>query len=120
MNVIHHEPNLRASRIVEHNGVLYFDIHIPANAMERQMSVYEQASALLRRFDELLAQYGSDKHHILRAEIVLHDAEDVDEFNRAWMEWVDDGFQPARVTHTGLVLPKSVRVGMVLTAAKCN
>ena len=38
MEVIHHEPHGRASRVVEHNGVLYFEIHAPADAMKRSMS----------------------------------------------------------------------------------
>ena len=118
MKVIHHEPHGRASRIVEYNGVLYFEIHAPADATKRQMTMYEQADALLHRFDELLEQYGSDKRHVLRAEIILRNAEDLDEFNRAWTEWVEEGFQPARVTHTGLVLPESVLLGMVITAAR--
>ena len=118
MEVIHHEPHGRASRVVEHNGVLYFEIHAPADAMKRSMPMYEHASALLHRYDELLEQYGSDKRHVLRAEIILRRAEDLDEFNRAWTEWVEEGFQPARLTHTGLILPESVLVGIVITAAK--
>ena len=118
MEVIHHEPHGRASRIVEYNGVLYFDMHGAAGATERPMSMYEQATVLLHRYDELLAQYGSDKRHILRAEIVLRSADDLDEFNRAWTEWVEDGFQPARVTHTGSVLGEGMLLGIVITAAK--
>ena len=118
VNVIHHEPHGRASRIVEYNGVLYFEIHAPAAAAEKEMTMYEQAQALLRRYDELLEQYGSDKRHVLRAEIILRNASDLDEFNRAWTEWVEEGYQPARVTHTGLILPESILLGIVITAAK--
>lgn len=118
MEVIHHEPHGRASRIVEYGGVLYFEIHAPADAAKRPMTMYEQSAALLRRYDELLEQYGSDKRHVLRAEIILRNASDLDEFNRAWTEWVDDGYQPARMTHTGLILPESVLLGIVITAAK--
>lgn len=118
MDVIHHEPHGRASRVVEFNDVLYFEIHAPADAMKREMTMYEQASALLRRYDELLGQFGSDKRHVLRAEIILRNAADLDEFNRAWSEWVEDGYQPARLTHTGLILPEQVLLGIVITAAK--
>ncbi len=118
MDVIHHEPHGRASRVVEFNNVLYFEIHAPADAMKREMTMYEQASALLSRYDELLAQFGSDKRHVLRAEIILRNASDLDEFNRAWSEWVEDGYQPARLTHTGLILPEPVLLGIVITAAK--
>ncbi len=120
MDVIHHEPHGRASRLTEYNGVLYFEIHAPADAFHRKMSMYEQSTALLHRYDELLGQYGSDKRHVLRAEIILKNAADLDEFNRAWSEWVEDGFQPARYTHTGLTLAEGVLLGIVITAAKCN
>ena len=118
MEVINHEPHGRASRIVEFNNVLYFEIHAPAEATKRPMTMYEQASALLSRYEELLAQYGSDKRHVLRVEIILRNASDLDEFNRAWCEWVEDGYQPARLTHTGLILPEPVLLGIVVTAAK--
>lgn len=120
MNVIHHEPHGRASRLTEYNGVLYFEIHAAADAFRRKMSMYEQASALLHRYDELLEQYGSDKKHVLRAEIILKNASDLDEFNKAWAEWVEDGFQPARYTHTGLALAEGALLGIVITAAKCE
>ena len=118
MKVIPHEPHGRASRIVEFNGVLYFEIHAPADATKRAMTMYEQATALLHRYDELLEQYGSDKCHVLRVEIILKDGADLDEFNRAWTEWIVDGFQPARLTHTGSVLPEGVLLGIVITAAR--
>lgn len=118
MEVIHHEPHGRASRLTEYNGVLYFEIHAAADASKRPMTTYEQASALLRRYDDLLAQYGSDKRHVLRAEIILRDASDLDEFNKAWTEWVEDGYQPARLTHTGLILAECYRVAIIITAAR--
>lgn len=120
MEAIYHEPHNRASRLVEHNGVLYFEIHAPADAFKGEMTMYEQAKALLNRYEELLEQYGSDKRHVLRAEIILKNAGDLDEFNRAWSEWIVDGRQPARYTHTGLILPDGVLVGIVLTAAKVS
>ena len=110
MEVLHHEPHNRASRVTEYGGVLYFEIHAPAEAFKRPMTMYEQASALLSRYDELLEQYGSDKRHVLRAEIILKNGDDLDEFNRAWSE--------ARYTHTGLVLADGALLGIVLTAAK--
>ena len=58
MEVLHHEPHNRASRVTEYGGVLYFEIHAPAEAFKRPMTMYEQASALLSRYDELLEQYG--------------------------------------------------------------
>ena len=39
--------------------------------------------------------------------------------SRAWTEWVDDGYQPSRLTHTGLTIAQeTVLVAISLTAAK--
>lgn len=118
MEVIHHEPHGRASRIVEYNNVLYFEIHAPVVTNSNKTSIYEQAKALLVRLDELLTEYGSDKKHVLRVEIILKNAEDLDEFNVAWSEWILNGFQPARYTHTGLISTNSALLGIVLTAVR--
>jgi enamine deaminase RidA (YjgF/YER057c/UK114 family) len=82
------------------------------------MTMSEQAAALLARYDELLENYGSDKRHILRADIDIRDVSMLADFNAVWEAWVEDGYQPARVTTTGLTVSDCYLVGMVITAAK--
>lgn len=118
MNLLHHEPHGRASRVVEFNNVLYFEIHVAAAAMKSEMSMTEQATALLARYDELLEQYGSDKRHVIRADIIIRSEELLNEFNAVWEQWVEDGYQPTRATTTGLVAPAGVLLGIVITAAR--
>ena len=118
MELLHHEPHNRASRVVEFNNVLYFEIHVAAAALKQEMNMTEQATALLARYDELLQQYGSDKRHVIRADIIIRSVDLLDEFNAVWEKWVDDGYQPARATITGLTAPPQVLVGIVITAAK--
>ncbi|NYB75278.1 RidA family protein [Sedimentibacter hydroxybenzoicus DSM 7310] len=117
MIINRYDVKKRASRVVECNGVLYFEIHVAAAAQKEPMTMYEQARALLCRYDELLEQFDSDKKHILRADIFIREASMIDDFNKAWEEWVEDGFQPARATSTGMTAPECFLVGIVMTAA---
>lgn len=103
--------------MVECNGVLYFEIHVAAAAAKQEMGMYEQTKALLARYDELLEQFGSDRRHILKAEIILRDNKEIDDLNRAWSEWIEDGYQPAKVTTVGASFGDPYLVGIVLTAA---
>ena len=118
MEITRYDVKKRASRVVKYNGVLYFEIHVAAKASEKPMTMYEQAKALLARYDELLEKFGSDKEHILRADIYIRDASMLDEFNKAWEEWVPEGHQPARATSTGMTAPDCYLVGIVMTAAE--
>ncbi|MGE0755188.1 MAG: RidA family protein [Alphaproteobacteria bacterium] len=61
-------------------------------------SVYEQTKETLAQIDALLAQAGSDKEHMLKANIWLSDMGTFDEMNRAWDAWVVPGKTPARAT----------------------
>lgn len=118
MPTIHrYDSHGRASRVVECNGVLYFEIHVAADAKNRPMTMKEQAAALLKRYEELLDKFGSSKRHILSASIIIRNASMLDDFNAAWEEWIEDGYQPARVTTTGMTGPDCYLVGIVLTAA---
>ena len=117
MKITRYDSHGRASRVVEYNGVLYFEVHVAADAKNRPMTMKEQASALLKRYDELLEKFGSSKRHILRAEIIIRNVSLLDEFNVAWEEWVEEGYQPARVTTTGMTGPECYLVGIVMTAA---
>ena len=57
----------------------------------------EQARAVLARYDELLAQNGSDKDHIIFASIYVTDMALKSEFNDVWNQWLNPGCAPARV-----------------------
>ena len=118
MQIKRYDSHGRASRVVEYNGVLYFEIHVAAAAKDRPMSMREQTATLLARYDELLEQFGSDKRHVIRADIFIREASMLNDFNAEWEKWVEDGYQPARSTATGMTAPECYVVGIVITAAK--
>lgn len=114
MEIKRYDPCGHFSRVTEYNGVLYFSGHIAAG---RQPTMTEQMEALTRRLDELLAQFGSDKNHILYAKINIHDWSMFEDFNAVWDKWFDPGCFPARTT-VQTELTDGHLVEITLTAAK--
>lgn len=81
-------------------------------------SVYEQTKKVLAQIDAVLAEAGSDKSKILKANVWLSDISTFAEMNKAWGEWVPKGQAPARATvEAKLALPKW-KVEIMVTAAR--
>lgn len=114
MEIKRYDIGQHFARVTEYNGVLYFTGHIAAG---KQPTMTEQMVALTHRLDELLAQFGSDKNHILYAHIVLNDWTMFEEFNAVWDAWFDPGCMPARTAGEGK-LSEGYLVEITLTAAK--
>lgn len=81
-------------------------------------SVYEQTKNVLKQIDETLAQAGSDKTKMLRAQIFLSDIATFAEMNKAWGEWVPKGQAPARATVEAKLAAPKWKVEIVITAAR--
>ena len=84
----------RMSEAVIHNGVVYLagQVGNPGD------SVADQTRAVLAQVDRLLAEAGTDKTRILKAQIWLADITDFAEMNAVWDTWVPQGHCPARAT----------------------
>ena len=87
------ESGKTMSRAVVRDGLIYFGGHVAAG---KQATMKEQAAALFKRYDELLAQHNSDKDHVLFASIYITDMALKEEFNQVWNEWMNEGNTPAR------------------------
>jgi len=88
------EPGKTMSRAVVRDGLIYFSGHVAGG---KQATMKEQASALFKRYDELLAQYNSDKDHVLFTTVYITDMSLKEEFNEVWNEWMNEENTPARV-----------------------
>lgn len=77
-----------------------------------------QTREVLGHIDRLLAEAGSDKHHILRCQIYLSDIANFDGMNLAWDAWVADGAAPPRATVEARLAKPGWLVEMVVTAAR--
>lgn len=96
MSIRRIEAGSRMSEVVIHGGKLY-TCGIVADKMAGQ-SVHAQTIDILEQIDGLLAQAGSDKTRILKANIWLSDMAAFEEMNKAWDAWVVSGQAPARAT----------------------
>ena len=104
----------RMSEASIHNGVAYLAGQVPETD---GADIETQTREVRASIDALLAQAGSDKRRILRAEIFLADIADFDGMNRAWDAWVVPGHAPARATIEARLARPEWKVEIVVTAA---
>lgn len=103
----------RMSEATLHNGIVYLAGQV---AEDDSADIEGQTRQVLAAIDELLAQAGSDKTRILRAQIYLADIADFPGMNRAWDEWVVPGQGPARATVEARLARPAWKVEIVVTA----
>lgn len=114
MEIKRYDTNARMSRVVVHNGVAYFCGHV---ASPEHQGVAAQTKALLARMEELLEQFGSDKHHMLTATIYMKDISKAPEMNQVWDAWVPEGTAPARCCVQAPLAGDEYELEIVWTAA---
>ena len=84
----------RMSKIVEHNGVIYFAGIVPT---DKTVDVKGQTLEVLNIAKDLFEQANTDNENILRAEIYLKNIDrDFSDFNEIWDAWVSKENPPAR------------------------
>jgi len=104
----------RMSEASIHNGIVYLAGQVPEDT---SLDIEGQTREVLAAIDALLAQAGSDKTRILRAQIFLADIADFAGMNRAWDAWVVSGNAPARATVEARLAKPEWKVEIVVTAA---
>ncbi len=104
----------RMSEATLHGGVVYLAGQVPETL---DAGIEVQTAEVLAAIDALLAQAGSDKARILRAQVYLADIADFDGMNRAWDAWVVPGQAPARATVEARLADPGWKVEIVVTAA---
>lgn len=107
------DPGPRMSEASIHHGIVYLAGQIPETA---DADIEVQTAEVLAAIDALLAQAGSDKSRILRAQIFLADINDFAGMNRAWDAWVVAGNAPARATVEAKLANPAWKVEIVVTA----
>lgn len=109
------EPGARMSEAVVHAGKVYTAGVVADTTVGK--SVFEQTQDVLRQIDALLAQAGSDKTRILKANIWLTDISTFAEMNKAWDAWVVPGKTPARATVESKLAAPGYDVEIMIEAA---
>jgi len=108
----------RASKIVEHNGVIYLAGQV---AEDPDADIQEQTRSTLARVDSLLAEAGSSSAHLLSATIYLRDIDNhFAPMNEVWNAWVPDGHAPARACVEAHMARPALLVEICVTAAVAN
>jgi enamine deaminase RidA (YjgF/YER057c/UK114 family) len=69
-------------------------------APEMKLRVLRQTAQVLRRVDELLKLAGTDKSHLLSAQVWIADMRLFEDHNSVWNEWVDLANPPVRACLT--------------------
>jgi len=85
----------RLSEVAIFNGTIYLAGQI---AEETRADTFGQTIEVLGHIDRLLAEAGSDRHHILSSTVYLSNIKHYADMNRAWDSWVEPGSTPPRAT----------------------
>jgi len=109
------ESGARMSEAVIHGGKLYMSGAVAEATVGK--SVYEQTKEILAYIDSVLAQAGTDKTRILKANIWLTDISTFSEMNRAWDAWAVSGKTPARATVESKLAAPGYDVEIMVEAA---
>jgi len=113
MSIQRHGTTRRYSDSVVHNGTVYL-VEVPSRT---DADISGQTEDLLASIDKLLAQAGSDKHHLLMVTVYLADMADYDALNAVWDAWVPEGSAPVRACVQARLANPGWRVEMAVTAA---
>ncbi len=106
----------RMSKIVIHNNTIYLCGQV---AKDSDAGIKEQTQTMLDKVDDLLAQAGSDRQHILSATIYIKDMQDFAAMNAVWDDWVIEGYSPARAcVEASLARPELLVEISVVAAVK--
>ncbi len=104
----------RMSQAVVHNGIVWLAGQVATEAVQ---DIAGQTRQVLAAIDALLAEAGSDKHHLLTAQIFLADMADFAAMNKVWEAWVDAANPPARATVEAALARPGWKVEIVVSAA---
>ena len=104
----------RLSEMAVHNGTIYLAGQV---AGDKTQDIRGQTAQVLAMVDRLLAEAGSDKSRILKAQIFLADIGDAGAMNEVWDAWVPAGHTPPRATVQAAMVDPAYKVEIVVTVA---
>lgn len=109
------EAGPRMSEATIHGGKVYTAGIVAGDAAGK--SVAEQTKDILAQLDAILAEAGSDKTKLLKANIWLTDITTITEMNSVWDAWVVVGKTPARATVESKLAGSGWNVEIMVEAA---
>src|SRR6185295_17079453 len=107
----------RYSEAAIFNGIVYLAGMVPECEAD---DIRSQTADVLAQVDATLAEAGSDKTRILRAQIYLADIHDAAGMNEVWDAWVKPGSAPPRATVQAPLTDPRYRIEIVVTAVQAS
>lgn len=104
----------RFSRIVKYDNLIFL---AGVTARDAQADLAGQCTQVFETIDRLLAEAGSDKHHILSATVWLADIAGFERMNVAWDAWVSEESPPARATVEARLAKPGLEIEIGIIAA---
>jgi enamine deaminase RidA (YjgF/YER057c/UK114 family) len=104
----------RLSEMAIHQQTVYLAGQV---APDGSQDIRGQTRQVLGAIDKLLAEAGTDKAHVLMAQIFLADLADFAGMNEVWDAWVAPGDAPPRATVQAKLAKPEWKVEIVVTAA---
>lgn len=117
MGIKRFETGSFLSQATAFGGLVWLSGMVTSGDPETQ-SVAEQTTDTLAQIEARLIAAGSDRSHMLFANIWLTDIGDWAPVNAAWMAWLDDVPPPARATVQSKLMPPYVVEIAVVAARK--
>jgi enamine deaminase RidA (YjgF/YER057c/UK114 family) len=108
-------PTGSLSRLVEFGNLVFV---AGTTADNKAGSCKDQTAEVLRKIDAFLAEAGSDKSHILWANVWLSDIREKDQMDAAWQAWADKDNKPARATVEARLGSPDTRVEIMMICAR--
>ncbi len=114
MSIQRINPGTRMSQAVVFGNMVYLSGQV-GNAGE---NAAEQTKTILAKVDQCLADAGTSKSNVLKAEIWLSSMQYFGEMNAVWDAWIDPANPPARATGESKLATSDFFVEIMITAAK--
>lgn len=111
------KPGPRMSAAVVHGDTIYLSGQV---ADDPSAGVTDQTRQILSKIESLLESAGSDKLHILSANVWLADIATYDEMNAVWDAWIAKDAPPARATVESKLAKPQFKVEIAVIAAKAS
>ena len=107
MSVTYQDSNARMSQVAIHNGTVYLAGQVPPDA----------TADMRGQIDQLLAQAGTSKEHLISAQIWVTSMAEFDQMNAAWDAWVVPGRPPVRAALEAQLAKPEWKVEIMVVAA---
>lgn len=114
MSVARYKVGPRLSAAVKHGDTIYVAGTV---ADDTKLDARGQTEQILRKIDEALAHFGSNKSKLLWANVWVSDIRHYDAMNAAWDAWVDKANTPARATVEARLATPAYLVEIAVVAA---